>query len=228
MKKILITGASGNLGKAAVNKFVAQGFHVIAIVSPGKTLGYETVSPVAIIEADLSVEKSVEETIAKIILDYKTIDAAVLTVGGFASGSIETADGTSIQKMLSVNFSTAYFVARPVFIQMLKQESGRIIFIGSRPALNPKEGKNNVAYALSKSLLFNFSEMLNASSSGKDVVCSVIVPSTIDTPANRQAMPKANFSQWVNPEDIAEAMYYLVSEKGQALREPVLKMYAGS
>jgi NAD(P)-dependent dehydrogenase (short-subunit alcohol dehydrogenase family) len=227
-KNILITGASGNLGKAAVEKFTSEGHRVIATVSPGKTLGFDVGENVVTYDADLSNEKSVEEMISKVIADHKTIDVAILTVGGYAGGNIDTTDGATIQKMISLNFNTAYFVARPVFQQMIKQGSGRIVFIGSRPALRAAEGKKNLAYALGKTLVFKLAELLNAEASGKDIVSSVIVPSTIDTPTNRQAMPNANFSDWVSAEEIAEAMFYIVTDKGRALREPIIKMYSNS
>lgn len=223
-KNVLITGASGNLGKAAVEKFLSEGHQVIATVTPGKGLGYEVNGSIGSYEADLTNEKSVQGVIDKILADYKTIDIAILTVGGFAAGSIETADAAALQKMISLNFNTAYFVARPVFLQMMRQSTGRIIFIGSRPALSSREGKDTVAYALSKSLVFKLSELLNAEAMGKDVVTSVIVPGTIDTPANRASNPAAKFSDWVTPEEITGAMVYLTSEKAKAIREPVLKL----
>jgi NAD(P)-dependent dehydrogenase (short-subunit alcohol dehydrogenase family) len=228
MKNVLITGASGNLGKAAVEKFLSNGHQVIAIVSPGKGLGFDIGGSITLYEADLTNEKSVESAMEKIIHDYKTIDIAVLTVGGFASGSIETGDGMVVQKMISLNFNTAYFVARRVFLQMVNQSFGRIIFIGARPALSAMEGKNNIAYALSKSLIFKLSELLNAEASGKDIVTSVVVPSTIDTPANRSANPSANFSDWVTPEAITSAIMYLTSAEAKAIREPILKLYSNT
>ncbi len=227
-KNILITGASGNLGQAAVEKFISEGHRVIATVTPGKSLGFVGDENVVAYEADLSNEKMVEDVIGKIIVDHQTIDAAILTVGGYAGGTIATTDGATIQKMISLNFNTAYFVARPVFQQMIKQGSGRIVLIGSRPALKASEGKNNLGYALGKTLVFKLAELLNAEASGKDIVSSVIVPSIIDTPVNRQAMPNANFSDWVRADEVAEAMHYLVTGKGRALREPVLKMYSNS
>jgi NAD(P)-dependent dehydrogenase (short-subunit alcohol dehydrogenase family) len=227
-KNVLITGGSGNLGKAAVEKFLSEGYQVIATVTPGKGLGFEISGSIATYEADLTNEKSVQDVIDKILQDHKTIDIAVLTVGGFTTGSIETADGVALQKMISLNFNTAYFVARPVFLHMIRQSFGRIIFIGSRPALSSAEGKNTIAYALSKSLVFKLSELLNAEASGKDVVSSVIVPGTIDTPANRTANPAANFSDWVTPEEITSALLYLTSGEARALREPILKLYSNS
>jgi NAD(P)-dependent dehydrogenase (short-subunit alcohol dehydrogenase family) len=227
-KNILITGASGNLGKAAVEKFVAEGHFVIATVSPGKTLGFKTGKNVVTYEADLSNESSVQDVIEHIIADHEKIDAAILTVGGFAAGKINSTDGTMIQKMMTLNFNTAYFVSRPVFNHMIEQGRGRIIFIGSRPALVAKDGKNTLAYALSKSMVFKLAELLNAEAAGKNVVSSVIVPSTIDTPQNREAMASSDFSTWVKPEEIAEAMNFLISEKGKALRNPIFKMYSNS
>ena len=128
--------------------------------------------------------------------------------------------------MFAVNFDTAYFVARPVFDHMLTQsKGGRLIFVGSRPALQPKDGKNSVAYSLSKSLIFKLADILNAEGASKNVTASVIVPSTIDTEANRKAMPDNDFGTWVKPEEIAEAMAFLCSERGMSLRETVMKIY---
>jgi NAD(P)-dependent dehydrogenase (short-subunit alcohol dehydrogenase family) len=225
MKNILITGASGNLGKATVEKFLAEGFNVIAIVSPGKTLGYEVSKPVGIYEADLMDEKAVESVISKILADHKSIYGAVLTVGGFAMGPLESTDGAALQKMFTLNFNTAFFTARPIFKHMLSRQTGRIILVGARPALMADEGKGVVAYALSKSLIFKLSELLNAEGKSKNVLSSVVVPSIIDTPANRQAMPNADFSKWLSPEKIAAIIYDLISDEGKALREPVVKLF---
>ena len=92
----------------------------------------------------------------------------------------------------------------------------------------PKDGKNVIAYALSKSLLFNLAEYLNAEGASQNVVTSVIVPSTIDTPANRESMPKADFSKWVRPEEIAGVMEFICSQKADSVREPVYKIYGNS
>lgn len=223
-KNVLITGASGNLGKATVDKFLKDGYNVIATVTPGKSLGF--MADVKTYEADLTDEVAVDKVVAKIISDHSTLDAALLLVGGFAMGNIQKTDGALLKKMFALNFETAYYVARPVFQQMITQATGgKIVLVGSRPALKPKDGKNTLAYSLSKSLIFKLAEFLNAEGSSKNVVTSVIVPSTIDTEVNRQAMPDKDFSTWVKPEAIAQAMAFLCSESGNPLRETVLKMY---
>jgi len=230
MKKlVLITGASGNLGKAAVEKFITEGYKVVATVSPGKGLGFEINSDVETFEADLTNEENIGEVVLKIIDKYGSIDAALLLVGGFAAGGIKESDGASLKKMYALNFETAYYTARPVFLQMLKQVTGgRIILVGARPALKAQDGKKFLAYALAKSLLFKLAEFLNAEGTSKNVITSVIVPSTIDTPVNRQSMPSANFSDWVKPEEMAEIMAFISSSNGSVLRDSVFKIYGNA
>ena len=225
-KNILITGAIGNLGRATVEKFLSDGHHVIALVPPGKSLGFEVKGDIHVEEVNLADESSTTAIINKIVVENKSIDVALLLVGGYVSGSVFEADGTQLKKMYSQNFKTAYFAARPIFSQMVKQSSGgRIILIGARPALLAKDGKSSLAYALSKSLIFKLADFLNAEGSSKNVLCSVIVPSTIDTPVNRTTMPAADFSSWVKPEAIAEVMAFAASDTAGALRDTVLKVY---
>ena len=102
---------------------------------------------------------------------------------------------------------------------------GRIVFVGARPALRPKDANKSLGYALSKSLIFKLAESLNAAGSDKNVTASVVVPSTIDTPVNRQAMPNADFNAWVKAEDIASAMAQLCSSDTAAWREAIVKIY---
>lgn len=229
MKTVIITGASGNLGKASVEKFLAEGYKVIATVTPGRTLGFEVRGNVETYDADLTDEKSVTDVISRIIAKHETVDAALLLVGGYAPGGIKETDGRVLKKMFTLNFDTAYFVARPLFEQMMQQSGGgRIVFVGSRPALKPKDANKSLGYALAKSLVFRLAEALNDAGSSKNVVASVVVPSTIDTPVNRQAMPDADFTTWVKPEEIADAMAHLCSSDSNAWREPVLKIYGRS
>jgi NAD(P)-dependent dehydrogenase (short-subunit alcohol dehydrogenase family) len=178
------------------------------------------------VAADLMNEKSTGDVIREVINRYQSIDAALLLVGGYDSGSVLETSGSLMQKMYSLNFETAYFTARPVFSQMMKQPAGgRIAFIGARPALAAKDGKGSLAYALSKSLIFKLADFLNAEGAAHNIVCSVIVPSTIDTPVNRAAMPGADFTTWVTPDAIAEVLAFAVSGKADPLRDTVLKVY---
>src|SRR5205085_1563631 len=140
---------------------------------------------------------------------YGRIDGGILLAGGFEMGEIDTTDGAALKRMFSLNFETAYYLARPLFQHMLQNGYGRLVFTGARPGLNAAEGTNKVAYALSKSLLFTLADILNQEAKGKNVTVSVIAPSTIDTPPNRQSMPNANFNNWVKPEQIAEVLAFI-------------------
>lgn len=143
-------------------------------------------------------------------------------------GDIAKTKTSDIVKQYQLNFETAYHIARPVFLHMMKQGSGRIFLIGSRQGLDILKGKGALAYSLSKSLLFRLAEVLNAEAKGKNVVVSVIVPSIIDTPQNRESMPDEDYSAWVSPSQIADVIYFYSSEEGSVIREPVIKVYGGS
>lgn len=141
-------------------------------------------------------------------------------------GSIQETDGASLTKLYQLNFETAYFLARPLLNILANQENGgQIVFVGSRPALQPQEGKDMVAYSLSKSLVFHLAELINATYKGQNIKASVIVPGTMDTPRNRASMPDADYSQWVPPAQVANTIHFLFSESGRMLNEPILKIY---
>lgn len=209
MKTVLITGAGGNLGAAAVDRFVDNGYQVVALVSPGK-VPTEQRKHVDYLEADLLQEGPVRELMDRVFAMYAAINGVVLTVGGFEAGDVEATDEAAMKRMYSLNFETAYHVARPAFRYMQSQPGGgRIIFIGAKPALDAKAGKSLMAYGLSKSLLFKLAEYLNAAS--EKVKSHVIVFSALDTPQNRTSMPKADTSQWVRPEKVAGVMVEIVN-----------------
>lgn len=226
MKTVIITGASGNLGQAVVKKFLSEGYTVIGTVVPNDTVPMEIEDDrLKKVVVDLMNEEDSMKFIADVVSTYGSIDAAVLTVGGFAMGKIADTKTSDIAKQYRLNFETAYNVARPVFNQMMKQQSGRIFMIGSRPGIDARNGKGMVAYSLGKSLVFRLAELMNDEAKGYNVVTSVVVPSTIDTEQNRKAMPDADSSNWVKPGDIASIISYYCSEEASAIREPVIKIY---
>ena len=163
-----------------------------------------------------------------IIEKHRKIDIAVLTVGGFAMGEIATTSAVILSSNINSILKLAYNIARPVFDQMMKQNAGRIFLIGSKPGMDAKKGKGMVAYGLAKSLIFRLAELMNQEAEGHNVVTSVIVPGTIDTPQNRKAMPDADFNNWVTPKDIADIISYYASNAATSLREPVIKIYGNS
>jgi NAD(P)-dependent dehydrogenase (short-subunit alcohol dehydrogenase family) len=223
---ILITGATGGLGSAVVPYFLDKGWRVIAVVSEENGKNRPESPPMLDVQVvDLTDEAAVRSLIGWLIQTYGGIDAVLLLAGGFVAGGVADATGNEVKTMFAINFETAYYVARPVYGHMLGRGKGRIVLVGARPALEPSAGKTAVAYALSKSLLFQLAEILNADARGKDVVTHVVVPSTIDTPNNRKGMPNADFDSWVKPEQLAEIFDFICSDGAAPLRDPVWKVY---
>ena len=230
MTKIaIVTGSAGNLGQAAVKKFIAEGYRVIGTVTSTDAITPDLANnqfETAVV--DLMKEEEAAVFVNSVIEKYKRIDAVVLTVGGFAMGKVADTSTRDIYKQYQLNFETAYNIARPVFVQMMKQNAGRIFLVGSKPGLDAKNSKGMVAYGLGKSLIFRLAELMNEEAKGYDIVTSVIVPGTIDTPQNRKSMPDANFDNWVKAEAIADIIYCYSSDVAGSVREPVIKVYGNS
>ena len=218
-KTVIITGANGNLGVAAVKKFLDTGYKVIAVDHMGTHLGFAAAHDnFELKDINLSDETATEDFITEAISLYGRIDGALLLVGGFAMGDLSTTDGAALKKMYSLNFETAWFAARPLFRHMLQNGFGRLVFMGARTALKPELGKGAIAYALTKSMLFNLADLLNASAKGKNVLASVVAPGTIDTPLNHQSMPDADSSGWIAPAQLADLLELICSGKEISLK----------
>lgn len=226
MKKIIITGANGNLGSAVTKFFLEKDYNIIATVHNDDAkkempqhdhLQVETVNLENETEAALFVQNAINL--------HGTVDAALMLVGGFTVGKIENTKTGDIKNQIALNFETAYNITQPLYQHMIQNGYGRLVYIGARPALQAVDGKNVVAYALSKSLLFKLAEFINRDSKGKNITATVVVPSTIDTAINRKNMPDADPKTWVKTEDLAEILEFACSDKATPLRETVLKVY---
>ena len=229
MKTVIITGANGNLGAAVSREFLDKGYKVIATIA--KPTMQEDLAPhgnLVTKVVDLMDETATATFIDEVILQYKKVDAAIMLVGGFAMGNIQATSGDNIKQQMALNFDTAYYVTRPLFSHMQKNNNGRLVYIGARPAIDATFGKNLIAYGLSKAMLFKLAEYVNETAKGTNVSATVIAPSTLDTELNRKSMPDANPDNWVKPEALAEIMEFIVSDKGSVLRETVLKTYNNS
>ncbi|MDX9905660.1 MAG: SDR family NAD(P)-dependent oxidoreductase [Bacteroidales bacterium] len=226
MSTILITGANGSLGLAVVNRLLDDGNRIIAVTgkSAAGTLPHD--KNLVIKELDLMDEKQAEDFVRSALKDDSGLDAAVLLAGGFAMGKLTETSKADLDKMVNLNFYTAYNMVRPLLKHFLERgKGGQFILVGSRPGLNAADGKDFFAYSLSKAMVFKLAEHINAAGKEKGVTATVIVPSTIDTEANRKAMPGADFSKWVPAEKIADAISFSLSETGKMIRESVIKIY---
>lgn len=226
MSTIILTGANGNLGIPVTEKLLQEGHRLISVTGP-EGAGEMPEDPSLENRAvDLMQDQQTKEFVDSVIQKYPGIDAAVLLVGGFAMGRLADTKPEQLDKMIRLNFHTAFHVVRHLLPYFLESpQGGQFILVGSRPGMNPAEGTAMFAYSLGKSMVFRLAEFINAEGKGKNVSATVIVPSTIDTPDNRQAMPDADFTKWVPPANIAEAISFSLSETGRMMKETVLRIY---
>lgn len=230
MKRILITGAAGNLGRALTAKFLHEGWQVIALCEQGRSDQPEILSELngsnlVVKIGDLNDAYATAKTIRESWSELGQIDAAALLVGGFAMNGIEKTTSEQLDKMMRLNVFTAYNVLQPLFALMASKGGGSFSLIGARPALMPDQASSMVAYALSKGVLFHLAEIINSGSKDHQITAHVMVPSIIDTPENRAAMPDEDPSKWISPEQIAETIYFVHKQSPKGLAGSVYKLY---
>jgi NAD(P)-dependent dehydrogenase (short-subunit alcohol dehydrogenase family) len=215
---VLITGANGGLGTAVCQEFLAGGAKVI-----GVSLAWKQTVPFTTVSADVTTEAGCESMV-KQALELGPIDALVHLVGGFAGGSpvAETTDQTW-DSMMNINLRAAFCCMRAALKPMQAAGRGRIVAIGTRMAVEPSP--NFAAYAVSKAALVALVKNVAAEGQKFGVTANVVLPSTIDTPANRAAMPKADFSRWVAPQSIAKLLVFLTSDAAADTSGAVIPIY---
>jgi NAD(P)-dependent dehydrogenase (short-subunit alcohol dehydrogenase family) len=212
MPVVIVTGASGNLGKAVVSIFSQKGWQVIAFVSSRTNRNvFKGLPGIKVIRIDALKEKPVQRAVERCIKKYGKIHAAVLTIGGFRGGGLFHTTAQDIDEMMRLNFFTAWHFVRPLMNYMCQQGSGRLILIGSAIIKKKKECTLALAYCLAKATVAWLADLLQQAGKPYGVKCVLMLPSTLDTPQNRQAMPSADFSRWQKPEKLARTIYRLVS-----------------
>ncbi|MFP4088784.1 MAG: SDR family NAD(P)-dependent oxidoreductase [Cyclobacteriaceae bacterium] len=229
-KSVIVTGAAGHMGQAVVKQLLASGHSVAGTSLPHETTDeLEEYEHFRRYEIDVSDPQAAQSFIEEVANKQGKINFAALLVGGFSMSSLTESSLSDIRKMIHLNFETAFVMAQAVFRQMQKQQDGgHILLVGAKPALEKGASKGLTPYFLSKKLVFALAENINAEGADHSIRASVIVPSVLDTPPNREAMPDADFSKWVSPEQVASVVDFLVSDQASALRDTVIKLYADS
>ena len=230
-KTVIVSGSAGNLGQAVTGQFLRIGYRVIALTEPGHPqqadqLRQSDHPDLDIRELDVLNEKAARAFVDSLSEKYPTVEAAALLVGGFALGGVAETDEALLDRLISLNFKSAYLLARPLFERMKQQGGGRLVLVGARTAVEANSGKGVLAYSISKAMVVKLADLLNVEGKAHNVIASVVVPNIIDTPPNRAAMPGANFDAWVKPEEIAEVIAFACSPAASRLDEPVYKIYA--
>lgn len=227
-KVVVITGGTGGLGGAVTAAFLQAGATVVVTYRNEKEFDILTASANAPgnlhgIKTNVLEEASVKAMVQQ-AERFGRLDVLVNLVGGFLGGvpiaemSLEQWD-----KMIDLNLKTAFLCCKHVLPVMMKQRAGRIINIGSTGGLHGGEGIS--AYAAAKAALINFTQSLAAEGKRHNITANVVTPGTIDTPANRQAMPQANFAEWVTPEALSQVILFLASEESTAINGATIPVF---
>lgn len=206
-KVVVIAGGSGGLGQTVVPSLRNAGARVItADRNPSATL----VESGAAIKVDVTNEGDVRRLVEEALRREGHIDALVNLVGGFTTGHVVETDATAWDRMLTMNLTAAFLLSKAVLPSMLERRAGRILHIAARAAVDPFPGA--AAYVVSKAGLAALIRVLSLETAGSGVTVNGILPTTIDTQANRKSMPDADVSKWVKPDSIARLIAFLISE----------------
>lgn len=222
-KIVLVTGANGGLGTFVTRAFLDAGATVVGTSLQIRQDAFSNPNFTAI-PSDVSKVDDAKRLIHEIDRKFGKLDVLAHTVGGFAGGQpiAETDDGT-FQRMLDVNLIATFLILRAAIPLLVRSADSRIIAIGSRQALEP--GKNVGAYSASKAAMVSVIQTVALENKEAGLKANVILPGTMDTAANRQAMPKADFSKWVQPSSVASLMVWLAGEGGRDLNGAVIPVY---
>lgn len=226
---VMILGATGNLGQACVEVFDQLGAQIVLVDRSSEALNAafstrDIDRNIFMGGIDLSDENAVNQMIDAVEKQLGRIDVLINTVGAFrGSKSVQDEPLDTWDFLLNVNLFASLIVSRAVVPLMLKKRTGRIINVVSRNAL---EGvANYAAYSAAKGALLRLSESLAGELKENDITVNCVIPGTIDTPQNREAMPNADVSHWVSPRAIADVIAFLASDGGRAVTGAAIPVY---
>jgi len=221
-KVALVTGANGGLGVAVTKALLNAGYDVVGLAPRIKQTGFDHPKFTAL-AASLDSLDLARKAVDSVFQRFGKIDILAHLVGGFAWSSIAETDDATFQRMFDLNVNAAFHILRAVLPLMRKAGSGRIIAIGSRAAENP--GANVGAYSASKAALVSLIRTVAIENKDTGITANVILPGTMDTPANRKDMPNADTSQWVQPASVASLIVWLASDAGSDLTGAAIPVY---
>ena len=217
---VLVAGGTGYLGNAVVRELIGSGYDVAATWVIERERERLESEPVELIEADLFDADQVDAAIAAV----PELEAVVNLVGGFSDGPrVHETDPDEFERMLRLNVMPGFLLARAAMPRMIERGGGAFVGVSARPALRPFAGA--AGYISSKAAVLALVQALDAEYKGDGIRCNAILPSVIDTPANRESMPDADHAKWVPPEQIAKVVRFLVSEDSAATSGAAVPVY---
>lgn len=226
----VVTGAAGALGSEVCRVLLERGHHVAALDLPSPRLSALARPGACLpIGIDLASRRAWEDAVRRVGEELGAPTGAVLAAGGFAGGApvhgLPAEDG-SFQRMVDLNLGTAERTIRALLPGMVERRNGSIVVVGSRAVERPWESAGAAAYAASKTALVAYARALAAEVVDHGVRVNSVLPSVIDTPANRAAMPGADPLRWVPPESLARVIAFLLSDDARDVSGAAIPVYA--
>ncbi|WP_322489579.1 SDR family NAD(P)-dependent oxidoreductase [Chloroflexus sp.] len=222
----IVTGGTGGLGVAVVERLLGTGATVITqyVNEPAFARLHECCPTAIGVRVDLTDEAAAKAAYDAIAATHGGIDILVNSAGGFAGGEpVHQTPWSLWQSQLDINLKTAVISCAAAIPHMITRGGGAIVNVSSRTAT--QAGANLAAYAATKRAVLQLTESLAAELLPHDITVNAVLPSVIDTPANRAAMPNANHERWVKPSEIAEVIHFLVSPAARIISGAAIPVY---
>jgi NAD(P)-dependent dehydrogenase (short-subunit alcohol dehydrogenase family) len=219
---VLVAGGTGALGGAVLRELAESGYDVTTTwvaAREAERIESELGGSVRLLQADLLEPDGAAAAVAAVA----DLEAVVNLVGGFSDGpKVHETDPDAFMKMIRLNVAPAFLLARAA-MPVLSERGGAFVAVSARAALRPFPGA--AGYITGKAAVLAFVQALDAEYKGAGVRCNAVLPSVIDTPANREATPDADFSRWVQPAEIAKVIRFLVSEESAPVTGAGIPVY---
>jgi NAD(P)-dependent dehydrogenase (short-subunit alcohol dehydrogenase family) len=217
-KVVVVTGALGALGKVVTETALARGARVAGVDHAASQVP-ATANRIELGGVDLTDAAQARKAIDAVVAHFGRLDALINIAGGFAFETVAEGDPKTWQRMYALNVLTALNASQSAIPHLAASRSGRIVNVGAMGALQAGPGMG--AYAASKAGVHRLTEALAAEWKGK-ITVNAVLPSTIDTAANRASMPRADFGKWVTPEELASVILFLASDAASAVTGALL------
>jgi len=222
-KVAIVTGADGGLGKSVTQALLDSGVTVVGTSRKIQTAEFQHSSFLGI-PADTSNKEAAEQLVDQILSRFGRLDVLVHTVGGFAGGqAVVDTDDDTFQRMMDVNLKPLLHILRAAIPPLRQSGAGCVIAVGSRAAIEP--GPRVGAYSASKAAMLSVMKTVAIENRDAGLRANVVLPGTIDTPANRQSNPDADFSKWVRPGAIASLIMWLAGDAGREINGAAIPIY---
>jgi NAD(P)-dependent dehydrogenase (short-subunit alcohol dehydrogenase family) len=222
-KVVLVTGANGGLGTYVTQSFLDAGATVVGTSRKIQQSDFSSSSFTAL-PAEISNHEGAKSLVGQVVSRFGRLDVLAHTVGGFAGGqTIADTDDDTFQRMLDLNLNSVFHILRATIPALRQTGNGRIVAIGSRQALEPAAGVG--AYSASKAAMVSLIKTVALENKDAGLTANVILPGTMDTPANRKSIPNADFSKWVQPSTVANLITWLAGDAGKDINGAVIPVY---